>query len=86
MKFKDISFSRENRFSIGIEEESGRYFLSIPVGNNLVSYEEYYEISKCNFNKYHEDMTSAHKFVEECRERLHDKLLMEKPPKNRGNP
>lgn len=36
MKFNDTYFSREDRYSIGIESMSGRYYASIPVSNGIV--------------------------------------------------
>ncbi len=86
MKFTDIDFSREKRFSIGIEEESGKHFLSIPVRNQLVDYEEYYEISKEAFELFKVDLNLALPFVEQCRERKLDHLLFQKPGKDRGFP
>lgn len=86
MKFKDIAISRESRFSIGIEEDSGKYYLSIPVSNQYVDYEEYYEISKELFDSFKADMNSALNFVQQCRDRKKDKLLIQKPGKFRGVP
>ena len=86
MKFKDIKFSREYRFSIGIEEESARYYLSIPVSNQLVDYEEYYEISKQQFDQYMFDLSEAVDFAEDCRKRQKDELLIQKPGRIRGEP
>lgn len=86
MKFNDIAISRENRFSIGIEEETGMHYLSIPVSNQYVDYEEYYELTKELFNSFKENMGSALKFVEQCRDRKKDELLIQKPGKNRGVP
>jgi len=84
MKFIDINFSRENRFSIGVEEEAGKFFLSIPVRNQRVDYEEYYEISKEMFESFKVDMNSALPFVQQCRNRELDHLLIQKPGKDRG--
>lgn len=44
MKFEDVYFSKEDRYSIGTETDSGRHYVSMPVSNGLVDYEEYYEI------------------------------------------
>ncbi|MEJ2046388.1 MAG: hypothetical protein P8X89_24300 [Reinekea sp.] len=86
MNFKDIAISRENRFSIGIEETSGKYYLSIPVSNQYVDYEEYYEISKEVFDSFKADMNSALNFVQQCIERKKDELLIQKPGRLRGVP
>ena len=50
MKFEDTFFSRVERYAIGIEKESGRHYLSIPVTNHMIDYEEYYEISESDYN------------------------------------
>lgn len=84
MKFTDLKVSSEHRFSIGIEEESSKYFLSIPVSNEYVDYEEYYEISQKMFEDYNADMSKALEFVNQCRNRKHDGLLIQKPGRSRG--
>ena len=35
--------------TLGIEEESGRYYISILVSNRRIDYDEYYEIDKADF-------------------------------------
>ena len=86
MKFKDIRFSQKNQFSIGIEENSGKYFLSIPVSNSYVDYEEYYELTEEQFTDFNKNMELALPFVKMCRNRQNDSLIMQKPGKNRGFP
>jgi hypothetical protein len=51
MKFIDHYIFREERFSTGIEEDSGRHYLSIPVSSGTVDYEEYYSIDKDMFDR-----------------------------------
>lgn len=84
MKFKDVAVNREERFSVGIEEDSGKYYVSIPVSNGMVDYEEYYEIDQGAFERYRADLGSAREFVERCRRREMDHLLIMKPGSNRG--
>ncbi len=86
MNFLDVVIDQQNKFAIGIEETSGRFYLSIPVSNHFVDYEEYYEISEEVFEKYKSDMKEAISFVKKCRERKCDALLMQKPGSNRGVP
>lgn len=86
MKFTDSYFSRENRFSLGVEEATGRFYASIPVSNGIVDYEEYYELTSEQYEAYLADPSTAVPFVEECRERKHDQLLIQKPGWNRGTP
>ncbi|MCY9844845.1 hypothetical protein [Vibrio caribbeanicus] len=84
MKFEDTFFSREHRFSIGVETESGRYYLSIPVSNGVVDYEEYYEIGVDSFKSYQEYPELANEFVKQCKNRQKDNLLILKSGNNRG--
>lgn len=86
MKFSDTKHSRENRFAIGIEERSGKYYLSIPVGNQLVDYEEYYELTKAEFDQFESDLSQAVAFADDCRKRKKDHLLIQKPGRDRGVP
>ncbi|MBZ5740654.1 hypothetical protein [Nocardioides mangrovi] len=86
MDFQDTSFTREHRFSLGIETESGRSYLSIPVSNGPVDYEEYYEISAADHERLGHDDAAAAAFADECRRHEHDGLLIQKPGWNRGTP
>ncbi len=84
MKFKDVAVNREERYSLGVEEDSGKHYVSIPVSNGLVDYEEYYEIDQPTFERYRADLGSARDFVTRCRKREMDDRLIMKPGKNRG--
>lgn len=86
MRFKDLFVSRELRFSLGIEEDSGRYYLSIPVSNRLVDYEEYYEIDRAAFERYRTEPEAAAGLLERARNRQADELLLQKPGSDRGTP
>lgn len=52
MKFTDIYFNREKRFSLGIEESSGKFYASFPVRNDMTEYEEYYEIDRAQLDLF----------------------------------
>ena len=84
MKFEDAFFSEKDRLAIGVEKETGKHYLSIPVTNSFVDYEEYYEISEEVFNDYAQNLDKAIAFAEECRARIHDNLLIIKPGADRG--
>lgn len=84
MKFNDVFFSKSERFSVGIEEESGKFYVSIPVSNRMVDYEEYFEIDKSTFDTYIKNPASALSFVERCRNREVDHLLIIQPGIDRG--
>jgi hypothetical protein len=86
MKFDDTFFSRDDRYSLGIESTSGRHYASIPVSNGIVDYEEYYEITPDQYQAYLGSRAAAIEFVESCRRHEHDDLLIEKPGSNRGTP
>lgn len=84
MVFKDGFVNRDLMFSLGIEETSGRFYLSFPVSNGLVDYEEYYEIDKASFDLFHTDLIAADAFATTCRRRERDDLLIQKPGAKRG--
>lgn len=86
MTFNDEYFSAADRYSIGIESPSGRFYASIPVTNGVADYEEYYELTGAQFSKFMLDKESAVEFIEACRRREHDHLLLQKPGSNRGTP
>lgn len=84
MKFRDVFVSVAERFSIGVEEESGRYCASLPVRNEFAEYEEYYEIDQAQFELFQKDLAAALEFVTACRGREKDELLIVKPGRLRG--
>ena len=86
MKPRDEFFSRADRYSLGVEEESGRYYASFPVNSSAVGYEEYYILTENQYRRFMDDGALALAFVEECRRHEHDELLLEKPGWNRGVP
>jgi hypothetical protein len=85
MKFDDTYFSREDRYSHGVECTSGQNYASIPVSNGIVDYEEYYAITPDQFDEFVASRDAALQFVESCR-REQDDLLIQKPGSNRGTP
>jgi hypothetical protein len=84
MKFKDVLVNKSERFSIGVEEESGRYYVSFPVRNDYADYEEYYEIDHAKFEQFQQDSAAALAFVTKCRKQEKDELLIVKPGRLRG--
>ncbi|ORA16870.1 hypothetical protein [Mycobacterium arosiense] len=86
MRFDDTYFSREDRYSIGVESISGRYYASIPVSNGIVDYEEYYELTPDQYHRFLADRQAAVDFIETCRRHEHDDLLLQQPGNNRGTP
>ena len=86
MTFEDAFSSRENRYSLGLETESGHRYLSIPVSNGLVDYEEYYALTPAAYDELGADAAAAARFAEACRRHEHDDLLVQQPGSNRGTP
>ncbi|UVK98731.1 hypothetical protein [Pseudomonas sp. B21-048] len=84
MKFQEALVSREHMFSVGIEQDSGRFYVSIPVSNGMADYEEYYEIDRATFELFRHDPDAALPFVARCRKRELDELLIVQPGTNRG--
>ncbi|OBA85078.1 hypothetical protein A5642_24790 [Mycolicibacterium mucogenicum] len=86
MRFSDVFVSKGDRYSIGVELDSGSHYVSTPVSNGVVDYEEYYAISAEQSDAFLSDTTAAIEFVEACRRREYDDLLILKPGTNRGTP
>ena len=84
MKFTDTLVQRDERFALGLEETTGKFYLSIPVSNGLVDYEEYYELDRAAYERYLADPKAALPFVQRCRAREEDARLIVKPGSNRG--
>lgn len=86
MKFKDIYFSKEKYFAVGVEEVSGKYYVSIPVSNSKADYEEYYWIDADAYEAHKSDLGQLEYIADECRNRLRDKDLVFEPGSERGTP
>jgi hypothetical protein len=85
MKFSRIHVNREEMFSLGVEQTSGQFYVSFPVSSGFVDYAEYYAIDAHTFERFHHDLASALEFVNRCRRRELDELLIQKPGWNRGS-
>lgn len=87
MKFKDTKFSKELRFAIGVEEESGRYFLSFPVtSTRFADDEEFYEISMEEYKSFSENLNNGVELLNRCKQRQEDSRLFSPPADPRGEP
>ncbi|BBH46030.1 DUF6966 domain-containing protein [Pseudomonas sp. KU43P] len=85
LKFNDTFTSREYRFSLGYEASSNRRYLSIPVSNGRVDYEEYYAIEDDRFEAWLREPSAAVPMVVRCRRREMDPALMMQPGADRGS-
>ena len=86
MKPHDTYFSRESRYSLGIDLDTDGHYASLPVSNGVVDYEEYFALTPDQYSLFLADPVAAEAFIEECRRREHDALLILKPGSNRGTP
>lgn len=88
MRWSCVFVDKVRRFSLDIEEESGRTFVAIPVEttNYHVVYDEWYEVDAETFARYRADPSLAHNFVERCKRREMDHLLLFQPGTDRGYP
>lgn len=86
MRFQDEQVSRHGRFSIGIDADTGDRYLSIPVKNRLVDYEEYHRLSPDEYRRFTADAAAATAFADECRARSRDDRLILQPGRDRGEP
>ena len=83
-RFTDISVNQKERYSLGRDEQSGDYYLSIPVAKQIVDYEEFYHVSALEYKSFAEDEKKAAAFADACRKRLHDDRLILQPGNDRG--
>lgn len=86
MKFKELFFSKEKFFSVGVEEESNTYYIAIPVSNRMVDYEEYYKLDEEVFESHKKNLDELEYIAEECRQRKRDADLFMEPGDDRGVP
>ncbi|WP_197675161.1 hypothetical protein [Microterricola viridarii] len=56
------------------------------MSTGVVDYEEYFELTASQYAQMLADPATAVTFIEECRRREHDDLLMQQPGWNRGTP
>lgn len=84
MKIKAHLIDRVNRFSLDVDEESGRTFVSIPVRNQMVEYCEWYEVDQETFQSYLDRPSLAREFVAKAKRRELDHLLLLQPGSDRG--
>lgn len=86
MQPADILFSRTDRFAVGLDLDSKEYYVSIPVHNGLVEYEEYYRIDKGVVDRLVLNLQEVKGIVQKSRERKNDSNLIVQPGSKRGSP
>jgi hypothetical protein len=86
MEFVDTVTSKVDRFSIGMAQPDGVFYISIPVSNRMVDYEEYYELDESTYMKIQANLDEGAKLAAKCRLREMDDRLILKPGSDRGMP
>ena len=84
MRFQDIHVDTANRFSLGLDRETESHYVSIPVSNRLVDYEEYYVIEQSLVDGFPATFDAVMEIVSQCRNRELDDLLIIQPGSDRG--
>ncbi|CAJ1586152.1 hypothetical protein [[Mycobacterium] wendilense] len=85
-RFDEVHFSPEHRYSLGIDRKVNGFYLAIPVSNGVVDYDEHYVLTREQYESFLADEEVALNFVERCRRRENDDLLIYEPGTNRGTP
>lgn len=77
-RFRDEFISREHRFSLGTDRETGGYYLSTPVSGFAAAaeWEAYFSISADQFARFRIDPSTADDFAEDCRMGRNRELLI----------
>jgi hypothetical protein len=78
--FIDELLSVEGRYSIGYEKITGEYYISFPLTNHLVDYEEYYRLTKDEHDLFLLNQIEAKIFLEKCYRHLEDHRMIFYPP------
>lgn len=86
MRMRAVFVDRVRRFSLDVDEDTGRTYLSIPVRNAYVEYSEWYAVDRDEFDRFVADPRLAHDMVERARRRELDHLLLLQPGSDRGAP
>ena len=71
---------------MGVDLKEGGHYASFPVAAQVVDYIEYYRLTPEQYKHFIENHDAALEFIESCRRREHDDLLIYKPGWNRGTP
>lgn len=83
-RFIELTVNLEERYSLGRDEATGDYYLSIPVSNQMIDYEEFYRLSADEYESFAHDASTAAAFADACRKRHRDDRLILQPGSDRG--
>jgi hypothetical protein len=80
-----VAVNREERYSLEIDDRAGRYYLTFPVANRYVDYEEAYELDRATFDRFYHYPGGTLDFLTRARNRELDHLLRDQPGPERGS-
>ncbi|MHA6732114.1 hypothetical protein [Devosia sp. A369] len=68
-RFTDITVHPRHRFSLGLDNQTGKYYLSTPISgfNRGAEYEAYYWVSTEEFERFRDTPGASADFLESCR-------------------
>lgn len=77
-RFLDRFVSREHRFTLGVDRQTGQYYLSTPVSgmNRAAEWEAYFVIGEDQFRLFQASPGAAEGFLEDCRMGRNDARLI----------
>ncbi len=77
-RFKIDFVSREHRFCLGVDRETGGYYLSTPGSgvNRAVEWEAYFSVDSEQFARFRADPSAADDFTEDCRTGRNKEILI----------
>jgi hypothetical protein len=85
-RFEETYFSKDNRYSLGLDHKASGFYASFPVTNGIADYEEYYRLTAEQYDLFTNNQQAALVFVNSCKRHERDDLLIQKPGWNRGIP
>lgn len=86
MRFKHLCVFQHERFAIGHDTETKQHYISFPVSNRMVDYEEYYALTPDESARLEACIGELRTLVAECRAHREDERLIMKPGSDRGTP
>ncbi|OBK34882.1 hypothetical protein A5658_10770 [Mycobacterium sp. 1245111.1] len=86
MTYEFTYSSDDHDYWLGVDPESKRHILGIPVSNPMVDYIETYWLDDQQYSTFVEREDLATEFADACRRRQHDDLLTHQPGRHRGTP
>ena len=86
MKLTPVRVFKQQRYSIERDDDTGIYYMSFPVFNGMVEYEEYYEIMPSELDDIMNDEKVRMQFLEKSRNHQNDDRILFKPGRLRGDP